>query len=367
MALVSAVIANPFWARQDEPAGDPAVDDAVSSVSAAESSASASGTAPLAAETSASAAETAPPPEETNNNGTAAATSTLSGTAAATLNSTTTTSTPTPSVSCHKSSSTRPEERIQNPFCEPKPGQILVVGQTYPRESPLPFPNSPFLQAKLTNPVTWDPTLFANESTNNILLRIVTPADSDGNTESQVIWKHEGVRNEEGQVSDFLVHHDTFDAEEFGLKNNTNLTLFIKSEPSDQPVWSGPTLTLLVNKNSKNGTKDGKDNHIGEKAGIPVGLGVFLIAVAGLVFWFLRRRKNKSAGYMAKRKGGSRMTGDETGVGGGFRDEPTRGMELQDRQGHGRQDSWDAGWDSTSSQGGGGNTFRDEIDRQRRR
>ncbi len=74
---------------------------------------------------------------------------------------------------------------------------------------------------------------------------------------------------------------------------------------------------------------------------------------------------------MAKRKAGvSRMTGDESGVGGGgFRDEPTRGMELQDRQGqgHGRQDSWEAGWDSTSSQGGGGNAFRDEIDRQRRR
>ncbi|KAL9031058.1 MAG: hypothetical protein Q9180_006844 [Flavoplaca navasiana] len=346
MALVSAVVANPFWARQDEPAGDPAVDDAVSSVSAAESSASASGTAPPAAESSASAAETATPPEETNNNGTAAATSTSNGAAAATSNSTTTSSTPTPTVSCHKSSSTRPEERIQNPFCEPKPGQILVVGQTYP--------------------LTWDPTLFANESTNNILLSIVTPADADG-VESTVIWKHEGVRNEEGQVSDFLVHHDTFEAEEFGLKNNTNLTLSIKSDPSDQPVWSGPILTLIVDKNSKNGTKDGKDSHIGEKAGIPVGLGVFLIAVAGLVFWFLRRRKNKSAGYMAKRKGGSRMTGDESGVGGGFRDEPTRGMELQDRQGHGRQDSWEAGWDSTSSQGGGGTTFRDEIDRQRRR
>ncbi|KAL8835807.1 MAG: hypothetical protein Q9176_006688 [Flavoplaca citrina] len=348
MALVSAVVANPFWARQDEPAGDPAVDDAVSSVSAAESSASASGTAPPAAETSASAAETAPPTEETNNNGTAAATSTSSGIAAATSNSTTTSSTPTPTVSCHKSSSTRPEERIQNPFCEPKPGQILVVGQTYP--------------------LTWDPTLFTNESTNNIFLRIVTPANSDGVVDSQVIWSHKGVRNEEGQVSDFLVHQDTFEAEDFGLKNNTNVTLFLESNPSDEPVQTGPILTLIVDENySKNGTKDGKDSHIGEKAGIPVGLGLFLIAVAGLVFWLLRRRKNKSAGYMAKRKGVSRMTGDETGVGGGFRDEPTRGMELQDRQGHGRQDSWDAGWDSTSSQGGGGNTFRDEIDRQRRR
>lgn len=66
------------------------------------------------------------------------------------------------------------------------------------------------------------------------------------------------------------------------------------------------------------------------------------------------------------------MTGDESS--GGFRDEPTRGMELQDRErggDGGRQDSWEAGWDSASSQGGGGgggtNAFRDEIERQRRR
>ena len=67
---------------------------------------------------------------------------------------------------------------------------------------------------------------------------------------------------------------------------------------------------------------------------------------------------------MANRRSTARMTGDDAGVGAGFRDEPTRGMELQDRGG--RQDSWEAGWDNSSnSNSGGGNAFRDEIERQR--
>ncbi|KAL8769072.1 MAG: hypothetical protein Q9209_004858 [Squamulea sp. 1 TL-2023] len=325
LALTTAVFANPFWSRAEEPAEDPAAAAAVSSISAAEASASATGTA-----------------AQTNANGTAAATSASNGTAAATSSSSSSSSvSATPIVSCHISSSTRPKEKIQNPFCEPKPGQILVLGQNYS--------------------LTWDPTLFEFDSTNTVELKTVTSADN-----STVIWSQAGIRNEDGKVKEFLMHDDMF--EDFDLKNGTNVTLFIKSDPSENPIWSGPTMTLIMDeKTAKNGTSKGKDDRIGQKAGIPVGLGVFLIAVAGLVFWFIRRRRNRSAGYMAKRKGVSRMTGDEGGAGGGFRDEPTRGMELQDRQGHGRQDSWEAGWDSTSSQGGGGNTFREEIDRQRRR
>ncbi|KAL8920149.1 MAG: hypothetical protein Q9172_004631 [Xanthocarpia lactea] len=324
-ALMTAVFANPFWPRADDPPEEPAAAAAISSLSAADASASTTGTAPPAA--------------QTNSNGTVAATSASNGTAAATSSSSTST-TATPTVSCHKSSSTRPKDKIQNPFCQPVEGQQLVRGQTYN--------------------LTWDPTLLEFNSTNRIELRLV-----DDNASSPAIWSHAGVANEEGKVDDFLIHDDN------SLKNGTELTLFLVSEPSDKNALSGPRMTLIIDEeNAKNGTSNGKDDRLGEKAGIPVGLGVFLIAVAGLVFWFLRRRRNKSAGYMAKRKGTSRMTGDDSGVGGGFRDEPTRGMELQDRQGHGRQDSWEAGWDSTSSQGGGGgggNTFRDEIDRQRRR
>ncbi|KAL8726837.1 MAG: hypothetical protein Q9166_006453 [cf. Caloplaca sp. 2 TL-2023] len=321
--LTTAVFANPFWFRADEPAEDATSTTIGPSTTAAEATASATGTAPPAAESS--------------TNGTAVATQTSNGTAAATTTSSE--GTPTPTATCHKSSSLKPAEDISNPFCEPEDGQTLKVGQTYP--------------------LSWDPSLFEFNSTNTVELQ---------NSSGSVIWSHVPVANEEGQVNDFTMYPYYLQP---GKTNDSNLTLFIHSVDADEnpTTKSGPVFTLITNAtDSQNGTSHG-DNNIGEKAGIPVGLGVFLIAAAGLIFWLLRRRRNKSAGYMAKRKGVSRMTGDgESGVGGGFRDEPTRGMELQDRMGHGRQDSWEAGWDTSSSQGGGGgNTFRDEIDRQRRR
>ncbi|KAI4265915.1 MAG: hypothetical protein L6R38_009090, partial [Xanthoria sp. 2 TBL-2021] len=259
---MTVAFANPFWARQEAPAEDPTAAAAVSSISEAEASASAKGTALPPAESSASATETAPSASQTNTNGASAATSTSNNSAAASSSSSTSSSvTPTPTVSCHKSSSSRPDDHIQNPFCEPKPGQKLMVGQTYP--------------------LTWDPTLFEFDSTNSIRLSPVTSADADGTTNNTVIWKQDGVRNENGQVPNFQIH--VKDIKDFDLKNNTNLTLFIESDPSNGPVWSGPTMTLIIDeKTANNGTKGGKDSYIGEKAGIPVGLGVFLIAVAGL-------------------------------------------------------------------------------------
>ncbi|KAL8683541.1 MAG: hypothetical protein Q9186_000453 [Xanthomendoza sp. 1 TL-2023] len=337
LLLVSSttVVANSFWLRADEPPPE-ATDESTAS--------SSTGTATSATETS-----TAPPAAQTNTNGTAAVTSTSSDTAAATSSSSTTAAA-TPSATCHKSSSVKPEEQISNVFCEPREGQMIETGKKYP--------------------VSWDPHLFKTNSSNSVKASLVTSSDASGKTNATVIWSHVPIANEIGQVNDFIIRPEDLQ----GAKNNTLITLFIVSESEElesPETKSGPTLNLITNgTDSKNSTSHGKDSHIGENAGIPVGLGVFLIAAAGLIFWLIRRRKKNSAGYMAKRKGASRMTGDESGTGGGggggFRDEPTRGMELQDRQGRGRQDSWEAGWDSTSSQGGG-NTFRDEIDRQRRR
>ncbi|KAL8798805.1 MAG: hypothetical protein Q9182_006377 [Xanthomendoza sp. 2 TL-2023] len=333
LALTTTVFANSFWLRADEPA----------SQAAAESTASSS----TATATSATSSSTAPPATQTNTNGTAAVTSTGSDTATATSSSSTTAAA-TPTATCHKSSSVKPAEQISNVFCEPKDGQMIETGKKYP--------------------VSWDPHLFKPNSSNAVKASLVTPSDASGKTNETVIWSHVPIANEIGQVDDFLIRPGDL----LGAHNNTQITLFIVSESDelDSPeTKSGPTLTLITNgTDTQNSTAHGNNSHIGEKAGIPVGLGIFLIAAAGLIFWLLRRRRNNSAGYMAKRKATSRM-GDESGTGGGgFRDEPTRGMELQDRdrQGHGRQDSWEAGWDSTSSQGGG-NTFRDEIDRQRRR
>ncbi|KAL8956599.1 MAG: hypothetical protein Q9183_006269, partial [Haloplaca sp. 2 TL-2023] len=203
---------------------------------------------------------------------------------------------------------------------------------------------------------TWDPRLFGADSENTVRLFYF-----NGDNRTQIFYTapltNDKFSTEISIAPDFL-HGE-----------HTNLTLYLHAtEPLDDTapsVLSGPIFVLNGNATNNGTSEDGGDGDkdIGKKAGIPVGLGVFLIAVAGLIFFFLRRRKNKTGGYMSKRSASSRMTGD----GGGFRDEPTRGLELQDRNGHGRQDSWEAGWDTSSSQGGGGNAFRDEIDRQRRR
>lgn len=204
--------------------------------------------------------------------------------------------------------------------------------------------------------MTWDPTLFDPNSTNKVSFKYTN------DTEASDTWFTEGLRNERGYVP-LRIYPSYLE----NRPNNTNVTLFLAS--GDDQVLIGPIFSIIAppsNSTSDKGSGSSKD--LGEKAGIPVGLGLFLIAVAGFVFWFLRRRRNKAAGYMGKRS--TRITGDSEGGGaGGFRDEPTRGLELQDRAGHGRQDSWEAGWDSTTSSqaGGGGNAFRDEIDRQRRR
>ncbi|KAL8742412.1 MAG: hypothetical protein Q9184_008260, partial [Pyrenodesmia sp. 2 TL-2023] len=214
---------------------------------------------------------------------------------------------------------------------------------------------------------TWDPTLFPYNNTNIVKLMIAN------GTNSSQIGGSGGLANERGYWQ-MEMHEDYIT--EYHLTKNTNLTLFIESKDADgtpssrSGSESGPVFVFVTNSTSNStSNSDNGDDEIGKKAGIPVGLGVFLIAVAGFSFWFLRRRKRNAAGYMGKRSRSARMTGDESGVGAsGFRDEPTRGLELQDRAGHGRQDSWEAGWDTSSSQGGGGgNAFRDEIDRQRKR
>ncbi|KAL9003446.1 MAG: hypothetical protein Q9188_003673, partial [Gyalolechia gomerana] len=90
------------------------------------------------------------------------------------------------------------------------------------------------------------------------------------------------------------------------LKNETLLTLFLTSfltsntsSPTDAPIIkSGPVFTLITYNTTSTSTngKGSGDDKLGEKAGVPVGLGIFLIAAAGLVFWFLRRRRNRQAG-----------------------------------------------------------------------
>ncbi|KAI4182302.1 MAG: hypothetical protein L6R41_006067 [Letrouitia leprolyta] len=367
LAFTTSVLANPFWFRQESthlqtaPSPSSASATAAPSAGAAKASPSASGAASSGA--AATAAATTGSKESA-----AASTGTAKGTAAATSSSsaaaTSSVFLPTTpeELKCKKESEQKPEDD-SSPFCFPEERQILIVDHTYN--------------------VTWDPHLFPHNSTVKIevLPGNTTTTAKNITTETAPLGFSPPLANEKG-FWPMTVHDDYLD--DNGTKNETSLTLFIiantttSSSPDtdkDLPIIkSGPVFTLITfNKNTTSHESHKGDNKIGEKAGIPVGLGIFLIAAAGLIFWFLRRRRNRQAGYLAKRSGSlgggraRRMTGDESS--GGFRDEPTRGMELQDRDRNGRQDSWEAGWnDSASSQGGGGNNaFRDEIERQRRR
>ncbi|KAI4177307.1 MAG: hypothetical protein LQ346_007703, partial [Caloplaca aetnensis] len=166
--------------------------------------------------------------------------------------------------------------------------------------------------AQLTSspPVTWDPSLFPQNNTNTVKLTIVN------GTNSTQIGGSGGLANEKGYWTMEL--HDDY-ITQYHLTNNSKLTLFIESKDaegnpsSNSGPKSGPVFVIMTNSTS-NGTSHsgGGDNDVGKKAGIPVGLGVFLIAAAGLIFWFLRRRKRNAAGYLGKRSRSARMTGDES-------------------------------------------------------
>ncbi|KAI4117703.1 MAG: hypothetical protein LQ345_002127 [Seirophora villosa] len=338
-------MANSYWVRQEDPpeSSSLSASDTASPTSAAPE-ASESVTDAASVTDTASTTDTAPPATATDADATpAAGNETTSDTATATSSSPAATSTSpflptTPEeLRCHRDRQGQPAKNVANPFCDPEPGQQLLVNETYN--------------------VTWDPTLFDPNSTNKVSFKYTNDTDASDT------WQQEGLRNERGYVP-LKIYPSYLE----NRPNNTNVTLFLAS--GDDQVLIGPIFSIIAPPSNSTSDKGSGSKDLGEKAGIPVGLGLFLIAVAGFVFWFLRRRRNKAAGYMAKRS--TRVTGDSEGGGaGGFRDEPTRGLELQDRAGHGRQDSWEAGWDSTTSSqaggGGGGNAFRDEIDRQRRR
>ncbi|KAL8946444.1 MAG: hypothetical protein Q9222_007165, partial [Ikaeria aurantiellina] len=237
LAMTPVVLANPFWLRQEASSST----STEPTSTAAEESASATGAAPSAAAT------------DTNS-------STPANSTASTTSSSTAAATPSITATCHIDNTNKPDEDVI-PFCEPVQGQYVHVGENYP--------------------VSWDPTLFTYNSTNMIELKHANEPNST------MIWSQSGVVNEVGQVNlfmhkDFLLH----DNEEY--KNNTNLTLYIHSvDAEDVPTTkSGPVFTLITNASLLlNHTSDGNSSkELGEKAGIPLGLGVFLIAVAGLVF-----------------------------------------------------------------------------------
>ena len=171
-----------------------------------------------------------------------------------------------------------------------------------------------------------------------------------------------------------------------------NLTLSIASSNSLRSP--GPRFVLHPNSDpQKNETSsDEKPSKVGMGVGIPIGL-AFIAVVAFGLFYFLRKRRRGAVGAASSRGQGyltgrsrSQRTGEDGGiqldedefVGGTrgperFRDEPTHGVELQDRsRGRVRDDSFESLPSSPGPenfaghrQGTSTNAFRDEIARQR--
>ncbi|KAI4149212.1 MAG: hypothetical protein L6R39_002569, partial [Caloplaca ligustica] len=248
LVLATAVLANPFWFRDETSSSTSASATAAASSQASETSTTAAQSS-KASETSASTTDTAPTPEATNVNGTAAATNgTTNATAAATSSSGAAATSSayladTPEkLRCHVDREDKPADNI-SPFCKPEEGQSVLVGEVIP--------------------VTWDPTLFTKNSTNVVELQWANATNN-----SQIIGSSGRFVNEQGYYK-FPMHDDYLQ----GGQNGTKLTLFIVSEDDEKNrvIKSGPVFTLIAP--PSNGTsRSGGSKDLGEKAGIPVGL-----------------------------------------------------------------------------------------------
>lgn len=214
--------------------------------------------------------------------------------------------------------------------------------------------------------VVWDPRAFESNATNTISLNYV-----DDPNDGPLIFAT-NVSNSKGYA--------LIEMAEKWLREgkSNNLTVFITSlsEGSNKTI-SGPTIVLIPDKDSSPSKK--KPSKVGLGVGIPFAFGAVAIIALG-AFCCIRKRRRTSKGFLASKSRGHQvgaMPVEEDDFIGGtrgpgrFRDEPSGGLELQDRsRGRGRQDSLGSltstPTEDSGRQGEGrNNAFRDEISRQR--
>lgn len=196
----------------------------------------------------------------------------------------------------------------------------------------------------------------------------------------------------------------TVDEKWFKGNDSSNFTISIFSifshgNSSGPHLTLGPTLTLSSNSTvSSPPQPTNKSTRVGVKVGIPIGLAIFVAGLLIICFAMKKQRRSTVAGITGARKDyltgrsrsqrvprdGIHLQENEMGVAGGgvgnnrFRDEPERGLELQDQPRRtpssagssisslGSISPTSEGFGSQPVQGGGGrNVFRDEIVRQR--
>ena len=220
--------------------------------------------------------------------------------------------------------------------------------------------------------VTWDTAIFQKNSTNTIQVYYVNVTGEDEN-----ILAFQNNTNLKGYV--YMNMSRTW------LDNNPSVKLTLEmisledGTESDLKILHGPVFELVAS-NATNTTSSQSSSssssgskRLGEKVGLPIGL-VVLIAILIALGIFICMRRRGGQGYPTRQSRSQRTMENQAGVAArhkrqvSFHDEPTRGMELQDRnKGLTGEDNWDWGSPVTSpvSAGRQSNAFRDEINRQR--
>lgn len=210
--------------------------------------------------------------------------------------------------------------------------------------------------------MTWDTSIFAADTTATVEVEYFD--NPDDKTASTVPLEGLKALNSEGAMYINMTSSWLKD------QSSASLTLFFISE--DESVLTGPTI-LLMKSNST--APSGSKKKLGEEVGIPIGL-VFIggvLVVIGAFVCLRRRAKGFTITGKPRDQGSAAATGGSAATRGhrrdpSFHDEPTRGVELQDRnKAYAGDDNWDWGTPvSSPTRGGmGSNVFRDEVGRQK--
>lgn len=307
----------------------------------------------------------------TNFNSTASATSAASAAAASEAQFTSPLNTTNDPNMCHVNKTMTGDGHVANPFCKPTAGQVILANTEI--EGEVPAAHTPKV-ADGQPLVTWDRSLFDANNTNEVWL--VALSHSEGASTPKTLQNSSAPNSDGG-----LFFRMT--SEWLGGEISVDISLHIQSvafigsantgdaNTGDSQDLSGPTITLQRTENTTS-SSGSSSKKLGEEVGIPVGLVVLLVAILAIAgFFCIRKRRGQGYGGSGARK--QRIAKVTTPVAGrghrrdpSFHDEPTRGVELQDRNRVG-DDNWDWGSPVSSPSSGdrGSNVFRDEIGRQR--
>lgn len=263
----------------------------------------------------------------------------------------------------------------------------------------LPSPHANFALLTSRRPtVTWDSSRFAPNSTITLELNYANPEPNAG----PQAWHSAPRRNSYGFAP------VTMDGAWLKDLPRNNLTFYIvEMDPtsnSRSPVLPGPTVSL-IKKPVSHPTPHAKPapSRVGLLVGLPVTLGVMALVLCGLFFGMRKKRRLGVGNVMGRRRGygvgqsrrqrmkraGRRggldddddadmATGKGVATEEGFRDEPIRGMELEERRAGASRPVPSRGEDLIGSptedrtrddpgRHDETNVFRDEVERQRRR